>query len=916
MFTDSQMEAACRLAEQRYSVWKWCDKSQTITWFSGPTISFRDELRSILEHVKHGGMPSMNSLALIIASTRKNWTSRPSNSQILASYRVNCSEFNADRSEPGIWLELVMKRLDQISKLSWNHQTTLSLIEAVFEQSSLRSSPEVANAAIRILQSGTSEFNELILPHRYSETVHDIGPAAELNHLAELLEDFDPASVQLRAQTNLDELPAEAEIELPRNLKVRQLIKVLETDEEFGGLARIASRLMAALTLPRSMSEPDELPLGGVSDISNRGSLDRLLLSELAYDDFSLAVRVAMNEALYLRRESPPKTPPQQRFVLIDSGIRSWGVPRVLQTAIGLAIEATSDISTETCSFRACGKGVADIDFTTRDGIIEHLSVLESELHPGDAISAFEERIARRDTSTTPVLVMTEEAFDDDEFSRQLRAADPWPVHAATVSREGRFRLTECSEHGNRTLSEAQIELDDLFDEPEKSRPSLVDDDTVTDLPAFVRMFSPPLRFSHGVTWASTWMIGSDRALSITKDKRLMLWDAVNRGAIELDPNVESRDVHWTSNSDDPDKCVAIVGRTAGDSALLLSIDLASKSVIKNRMRMLENPRKIATDHRAIFFLVRGRIYAYSLSDGRLLSILDERVHHKFERFVTMDDNWYAISFNGSSIELELVVSAEKASEIQLVALFETPGIDGAKGITADGKIYSTANDTLTQIDGLESTVDGISWMSPAVLQRIRPGIGAGSLKSFLNFLGREPHHVPSKSRPARFDEASFLRARCQRLIHQRPIRKRLTAVGVNARGTIYFRRPNGAIVLLHLTADRKQLCMTNSRNTKRQRSEVAFSRANTESRFGFELRLATLKHGQRIWLDTRGLLHLSPADSTLPELTIVLDQHRMGGWCSDGRTWGHGYYLLDEPTSSAAEIYDSVIKPFAARLS
>ena len=40
------------------------------------------------------------------------------------------------------------------------------------------------------------------------------------------------------------------------------------------------------------------------SDISNRGPLDRLLLSESAHDDLTLAVRIALNEALYLRRES------------------------------------------------------------------------------------------------------------------------------------------------------------------------------------------------------------------------------------------------------------------------------------------------------------------------------------------------------------------------------------------------------------------------------------------------------------------------------------------------------------------------------------------------------------------------------------------------------------------------------------
>jgi hypothetical protein len=103
----------------------------------------------------------------------------------------------------------------------------------------------------------------------------------------------------------------------------------LKDDVELGGLARLALNLMAAVHLPRPVADREELPLGGVSDITNRGALDRLLVSELANDDLTLAVRIAVNEALYLRREMPPRNPPRQRFVLLDAGIRMWGVPRV-----------------------------------------------------------------------------------------------------------------------------------------------------------------------------------------------------------------------------------------------------------------------------------------------------------------------------------------------------------------------------------------------------------------------------------------------------------------------------------------------------------------------------------------------------------------------------------------------------------
>ena len=87
------------------------------------------------------------------------------------------------------------------------------------------------------------------------------------------------------------------------------MIAGLDNDQELGGMS-IARQLLAAIHLPRSLSDRDDLPVGGISDISNRGPLDRLLLSELAHDDLTLAVRIATNEALYLAARRRPAVRP------------------------------------------------------------------------------------------------------------------------------------------------------------------------------------------------------------------------------------------------------------------------------------------------------------------------------------------------------------------------------------------------------------------------------------------------------------------------------------------------------------------------------------------------------------------------------------------------------------------------------
>src|SRR5262249_54934372 len=209
--------------------------------------------------------------------------------------------------------------------------------------------------------------------------------------------------------------------------------------------------LMAAVTLPRAVSDREDLPLGGVSDISSRGPLDRLLLSELAHDDLTLAVRVATGEALYLRREQPPRTPPRERVLLLESGIRSWGVPRVFATAVALALTATTDAHTDVVCYRAAGGGVLPVDLTTRQGLIEHLGALEPEPHPGGALRTLLAILEDREVPHDLVLVTAEDVLADRGFQHDLTASEPWPLHVATVRRDGRYELLLCGRHGRKT---------------------------------------------------------------------------------------------------------------------------------------------------------------------------------------------------------------------------------------------------------------------------------------------------------------------------------------------------------------------------------------------------------------------------------------------------------------------------------
>jgi hypothetical protein len=80
-------------------------------------------------------------------------------------------------------------------------------------------------------------------------------------------------------------------------------------------------------------------------------------------------------------------------------------------------------------------------------------------------------------------------------------------------------------------------------------------------------------------------------------------------------------------------------------------------------------------------------------------------------------------------------------------------------------------------------------------------------------------------------------------------------------------------------------------------------------------LRCATWEDGSRAYLDDRHLLHLRSSDPSVPEVSLVLAEGEISGWCSDGRTWGHPYFLVDEPSAGPGEVWEDAIRPFLERL-
>ncbi len=345
---DDYVPARRYLAPRTASLWQWDQAAaEAVVWIEGGTVVFRQELLPVLARLAKRGLPPMNALVWLLGACRENWPDTAGT--LIARAGLLAS---VDRCDLPDWLPQLMQQLDAVHRLPADLRTLpagkAELATMVFEQSSPEVGPDDSYRIVRVL----AEYQEPGLvasqpgrQNRFSDLLK------ELRLLHEGLKRFHAAAFQMRFRTGLDQPIEPADVDLEPAERIRQLIARLQDDEELGGLARIARHMMAAIHLPRAISDREDLPVGGVSDISNRGPLDRLLPSELAHDDLTLAVRIAMNEALYLRRETPPSNPPKHRAVLLDSGIRVWGVPRVFATAVGMALAGGAQANVRTDVF-------------------------------------------------------------------------------------------------------------------------------------------------------------------------------------------------------------------------------------------------------------------------------------------------------------------------------------------------------------------------------------------------------------------------------------------------------------------------------------------------------------------------------------------------------------------------------------
>lgn len=888
--------------------WEWQDDGQTIAWHDGATLAFQAEILEIIARIGPANMPPLGAILLVLAAFRENWSAAPHRRESLrATLRLHGNPSDAEL------LETVLPLLERLHNLPANMRADSGVRAEIAAQifagmtDKARTKFEHTQLAKALEQRDLHEVLRIPLANVVSKrSLH-----RDLTCLSIGLASFDETRFRSLIDTGLEAPPRPAPIQQPAQLTGRQVLAKMREDETLGGMARLTQRLLTLAHLPRALDDPEDLPLGGVTDIAPRGSLDRLLLSELAYDNDVLAVRVAMNEALYLRREAPPQSLIRQRRVLIDVGIRMWGVPRVYAMSVGMALAINNEALEDVHLHYWQRNTLHELGAAQPDDWRQLYAALDPGAEPGQAIAALSERAENDPELLEPLIVTCAETVADRNFQAALAKLSSVGCYLAIVNRKGAFQLWLHTLSGTQLLNQAILDIDQLLADPKPVVP-LVDPCRQDELPAILYLPQLPLRLSYEINKEQTWEIAKQKLLTLTREGRLLLWDDPQRGAREIARDIPTGRILACAQEHPGKEIELIVGSLS--SAGLHLVRLTSDSKLLQALPLqiqLPTPRQAIIQRGIVWIFSDQEVVALTSDTGAMLDRkqLPRDFNPLFRqgRYLPLGQPpcllWRVVSFDGQEIiftDVGRVQSDPRRDTVDKIEIiFDSQSEQGPMALLSNGMLYGLESKHVIRND--QAALAERPWR----LQVSRDGRRLSMSGKYLFDLNSNVwNRIYS-------NEELLLEPR----LHQQSN----ISMWTHFESLLW----NPVTLSFGLTNRRGKVCWFDEwlgikmNNDSHDPALVVktWERLKHPELSGYLLYKTEFADGSTIYKDSRGMLHFRSSDPQIPEFSIVVAGGHAAGWAANGKTWGSEFFLGEPATIDLHEAKRTIIAPFLARL-
>ncbi len=626
--------------------WKWSADYEAIEWADGRTLAMWPEVHAVLDHLdSESGVPPLGSVLLLLAACRDEWVEQRPFNHIVIRPILDVPQGDAILPEVA---EVLITGLDVIHGLPKEFRSSLSakchLVSALFEGGP-HSLPRKESAQVMhdlsVTGIGLSKDRPPPQMPRKPRFLRDI------RALKVGLARHNAASLESLLRTGLDN-PDLREPELPQQPlepgEPRLLLdRLIACGGESGAAAAVAKRAIAMMNFPGSFGTPLDLPVGGIADITNRGTVDRLLPGELAWDDLVLAARLVHNEALYFRREIPPMNVAVSHTVLLDRGLRLWGTGRVFSLGVALGLRHHPALGgpgeTFECAAATTG-GFEYVELATPAGVRSALETLVPLPAPDDFLRAWWNAAMIVDDAAVPDLsfITAAEHLDEPATRGLLGEIAGW-IHGKagrfrvlSLERTGELELQAWSPGGNRTLFRGQIDLDEILKPPQEAAPAAKPtppplrkkaDPLNAMLPIYAEARLPflfPL-VPQASAFLETSSQGRDGGIGVSTNRRLMHWPALGWGGQELLAELPGRQ-HWMGRDDHGAPILIASGEGVGGHVRVFRWEDEVLKEIEVQASRHPFPRHAAVSGGAVLLAYSDSVEALSLASGRRVAEL------------------------------------------------------------------------------------------------------------------------------------------------------------------------------------------------------------------------------------------------------------------------------------------------------
>lgn len=504
--------------------WKWAEGNEVIELTTGYTVCYRKDLVNILGELIPFGFPPLSVILLILIACDEKWNDDEEIEQVLKRVAIASPEI-LEEGYP-----LMISFMKTLAKLDASYRTGSSRIHLIISLCKELKTSYVNQPSKDILVEFESGRHDDDFYGKDQFTASRVKRDFLLvAGLGKKIPDVDILEVLL--ETGFISEKSEPLTDLPELNQEQSLMDQLLDDHETKTMAVIANYLYSTIQVPIHFSDQDDQQMGGISDISNKGNYDKLLISELAQDEDVLTARLVNNEALYFRRESPPTTNKTTRTLLIDSTIQTWGVVRLIEMSAALGITLKSEEKNELRAFALDGKGYIEFNPLLKEDIKVALSTVSPILSPAESITKLlqSNEIGKEEEF---IFITTDLYSNSTEFT-QLCSELKNVGYVVEVSHDCQVRMLQVKNSTRKEIFKSSLDLDEIL----KKEPKAKKDSEAMDPPSIYNLdkfpfYHPTIRVRNKN--GKAWVLENDKALAITEDHRLLFWPTSEKGAVEL----------------------------------------------------------------------------------------------------------------------------------------------------------------------------------------------------------------------------------------------------------------------------------------------------------------------------------------------------------------------------------------------